>query len=641
MDAANAPGSEQGHPASGGVIEVGSSMPVVFEPNEAIRKVVVAVHGIGDQFSYATIQSVVNQFCLFYGQPAAVPLGNFHSGQPGYSLSHPYPPKPFGSLAFAEVYWAKIARQVADEKHTLEEAKQWARTIVERLRLRWHEEGKWQKERKEACRDEDFQLTQQVLDEMIQTIAVVERICFLADKAGLFTFDLKKLLDDYLGDVQIVAEFKDYRSEILKTFADLLRNLPKAFPNADIYFVAHSEGTVVTLLGLLEAFRQPDPPCWTRKVRGLMTLGSPIDKHLALWPELFGDAPPNSEAVLKKIEWRNYYDFGDPVGFKLDSIREWIGMHGWERVFNFDGEKDDIGFTRYPFPGKAHVDYWTDQGVFRHFISTVVEAVEKGEDDTSEEDRKEESVTEPPVPQPSGAAVEAQPKPRSLPGPWLISYVLPYVGIFALLFVASYVLYKAVTGAMDGSSPQSSSLIFRRSAGLAALLYGITVVARVPRLTRKTLERAVACAVAGLGALLYMWSMHDAAGTLIQDHPIPPGGVTLGLAILVALLAFVLSVNFPSWGMIPLMLIGAVAVTAMVVHYVKDTGGPIWPVVLATVAFLYLWWLAALVFDLIFIWHLYIRNSKLLDRIDVILGPYKDRARTVALHGGSSTLPAS
>src|SRR5262249_17722516 len=35
--------------------------------------------------------------------------------------------------------------------------------------------------------------------------------------------------------------------------------------------------------------------------------------------------------------------------------------------------------------------------------------------------------------------------------------------------------------------------------------------------------------------------------------------------------------------------------------------GPIWPVVLAGAAFLYLWWLAALTFDLSFVWHLYIR----------------------------------
>ena len=38
-------------------------------------------------------------------------------------------------------------------------------------------------------------------------------------------------------------------------------------------------------------------------------------------------------------------------------------------------------------------------------------------------------------------------------------------------------------------------------------------------------------------------------------------------------------------------------------------GAPIWPVFVAGVAFLYLWWLGILVFDLAFMWHRYIRRS--------------------------------
>lgn len=57
-----------------------------------------------------------------------------------------------------------------------------------------------------------------MLSEMIQTIAVLDRICYLAERAGLFTFDLRQLLDDYLGDVQIVTEFGDSRTKILDAF---------------------------------------------------------------------------------------------------------------------------------------------------------------------------------------------------------------------------------------------------------------------------------------------------------------------------------------------------------------------------------------------------------------------------------------
>ena len=37
--------------------------------------------------------------------------------------------------------------------------------------------------------------------------------------------------------------------------------------------------------------------------------------------------------------------------------------------------------------------------------------------------------------------------------------------------------------------------------------------------------------------------------------------------------------------------------------------GPIWPVLVAGAAFLYLWWIAIITFDLTFVWHLYIRHA--------------------------------
>lgn len=38
--------------------------------------------------------------------------------------------------------------------------------------------------------------------------------------------------------------------------------------------------------------------------------------------------------------------------------------------------------------------------------------------------------------------------------------------------------------------------------------------------------------------------------------------------------------------------------------------GPVMPVILAGGIFLYLWWLAAIIFDLAFIWHCYIRHDQ-------------------------------
>jgi hypothetical protein len=594
------------------------------KPNPAIEKVIVAVHGIGDQHSYATIQSVVNQFCGYYGEPAAVPLGSFHNGEPAYLIPEPFRQDKFGPLAFGEVYWAAIPREVAKEKHTLEEAKRWARTIIERVRLRW----RWNSEPGKAnCRDEDFRLTEQVLGEMIQTIAVVDRICFLADRAGLFTFDLRKLLDDYLGDVQLVAEFKEQREKILASFDHLLGRVATSFPNANIYFVSHSEGTVVTLLGLLRAFRANQPTAWTQKVRGLMTLGSPIDKHLALWPELFAGPEPAQAATPapdERIEWRNYYDFGDPIGFKLDGIREWIGDNGWASVFHFE-EGHDIGFTRYPLPGKAHVDYWTDEKVFKHFIGNVIEKVEP------KAAPKSKSA---PVP------VEAVPRPTDKLGFSSLSYALPYIGVLALFFLAAFILVKAVTGAISYVCPPDTldhggpgiltgHCLFLRVSGLAALLAGITVFARVPRLTRDLWLRGGSLLFLGACAAYYVWSVQDAPKKLVLGVEIFAGGTTLAAGLLIALLAAVISRRWPTLGLTPLMLAGAAGVVIFVIHYLlSGNQGPLWPVLLATVGSLYLWWLAALIFDLVFVWHLYIRNSRLIYRLNQVVGsPYGPRTK--------------
>ena len=42
---------------------------------------------------------------------------------------------------------------------------------------------------------------------------------------------------------------------------------------------------------------------------------------------------------------------------------------------------------------------------------------------------------------------------------------------------------------------------------------------------------------------------------------------------------------------------------------------PVWPVLIAGAAFLYLWWLAALIFDLAFVWQRYIRQGLALKRL--------------------------
>ena len=435
-----------------GSLEAGGTVAAQPGADEKVRKVIVAVHGVGDQYNFATIQAVVNQFCRFYGQPAAVPLGRFH-GEPRFSISPPFPSGTFDHLGFAEVYWARIPREVVGDAHTIEESKQWAGTLVERMRLESRLAGG-----DEEYSDADYDRIRLVVEEMIQTLAVLERLSFLAAQAGLFTFDLKKLLENYLGDVQIVAEFDTSRGTILEAFRKTMEEVSTKFKTADIYIIAHSEGTVVSLLGLLEAGRRPDPPAWLGQVRGFMTLGSPIDKHLILWPDLFGRARPTVRFDPgARIKWHNYYDRGDPIGFDLDRIRKWLALHGWDGVFDFSAD-NDFGFVRYPFPGKAHVDYWDDPDVFGHFIEHVV---------------KESPVPPRPPRQP----------PASLRLKKVLSYVVPYLMVTALIMTGVYILYRAVIGAAgaDGAMTMAGAACLVTATTLMVL--GVTIAVRVPRLS--------------------------------------------------------------------------------------------------------------------------------------------------------------
>jgi hypothetical protein len=658
---------ETGGPGGSDVI-IGTTVPSPSPQNLKASKLIVAVHGVGDQLRYSTLQAVVNQFCQYYGEPAGIPLGAFHNRQSTFSASER---KRLEGIAFAEVYWAAIPRRVTEQKYTLEEAKMWATTIIERLRARSRSGG----DANSDCRTEDFQLSAQVVHEMIESIAITERLCFVAEKAGLFTFDLRRILDDYLGDVQIVTEFKTHREKILRAFRHVLTRAHEQCPNAEIYIISHSEGTVVSFLALLEAFRSDNQPPWASQVRGFMTLGSPIDKHLFFWPELFGRAAPVF-VPRRRILWRNYYDYGDPIGFDLKAAREWLSAPPaqpspitWNQVFEFRHE-NDLGFTRYPFPGKAHVDYWRDRDVFTHFIETVVES---GDVDDAVDDSKNRLDV-----QTSGTTRE-----RRIPSKaksWATSWILPYVAILTLFFIAGFILTKSVLVATLPAGVVTNFLVAKYGVAMMLLLTGVTVAARVPRLTGSLPWRTLAWVVAIGCGVLFMLLMPLTEGnrdsTLIAGFPV--GSTRLIVASLIVLIASVLGVVRPDWGARPMIVMGAVALAGLIgyvnLHQTEDLSAtrgaaaqrlqgpvaprtpepsqppagntaqsssdnrqqageaasqdtaPVWPIAVAGAVSLYLWWLGTLMFDLVVVWHLYIRSSLINRRLREMTGAVEQKS---------------
>jgi hypothetical protein len=580
--------------------------------------VVVAVHGIGDHVKYATVQQVAAQFTRFYDHPMAIPVGNFETTDAAKGGAY-FPPG-LSWIGFAEVYWADIAHKVGENGFILEETKAWATIVAKRASQRKHTPDSIV----------DYRLVGQVVGEMVETIGTLEDLTFLADKAGVGRFNLNKILVDYVDNVQLVAEFVRYRDEILARFRDVLAAVHQNCPEAEIYVVAHSEGTAISLLGLLDALWAETTPDWLKKVRGFMTFGSPINKHLVLWPDLFsrfessGFQRYNPEPEIK---WRNYYDYGDPVGFQLNIFADWM-RENKVTAFEFEspesGKPDphhDIGFARYPLPGEAHDDYWRDNEVFDHFIQSVV--------------KQEQAVV-----------------PKSHWWIWVVSYIISYGVALALVVVAVFLLDRAMaahnsvppivsqlaaTLAPATQSPNTSSALqtslqrFGDVLGVALLLGGVTVLARLPRLVnKKQLFKwsAIATGIFLLFAVLYGFLVlpqtQSGVGTLARyilgllglgasvADPSKKSWLLIWATILIAFAGAVASACLsrwkPRWGMRPLLVWGTATVIVTILEMLElPSMNSVWPVVLAGVALLYLWWLAGLFFDLVFVWHRYIR----------------------------------
>ena len=584
-----------------------ASSPVQAPGLKPKAKILVAIHGIGDQIGYATAQAVASQVGSYYDIAAPIPLGRFYRTNVGKQpqevqpapvlMTPPDDPIEFSDIGFGEVYWAEIPRGVVRKGHILEETKKWARTVSGRLAWRAAQSGS------PIPTSELVRLTT-VLDELIETVAVLERLMFVFEKAGLLKFNLNALLTDFLGDVQIVADFESYRGEILKAFDKVMNEALSLRNNeVELYLVAHSEGTVLTFLAVLSALADPDAHPWIREVRGIMTIGSPIETHHLLWPGLWRDLRPKTSPQGRQpatIPWHNYYDYGDPIAYALDETSRWLHDTGFDQHLALT----EKGFGRSILPGKAHVDYWNDCELFSHFIKNVV--------------------------RPSTECPRPAPEPGTRWWAVAISYIVPQVLVAALVGLATFFLYRPVAVAVTNGALRPLT-VARDVTGIALLLLGVTAAARIPRLTSRWRWWCLAAALLAVSmeayalfvvensrlalgsAFIHARSLMASVGIVSAtalDAAVATRGVQATAAIL-ALISGVLATWWPRRGVLLLPVIGLAVTSGLIADLLRanHAGVPLWPVVLGALCFFYLWWLATLIFDLVFVWHRYIRHA--------------------------------
>ena len=215
----------------------------------AITRIVVSIHGMGDQLRSDTSQAVATRFARSYDVDEPVmPLGHFsiaHGSATRWSVLRTRNPR-LRQTGFAEVYWADIPRQLVQKADTLEETRKWGRSVVSRARATYRDQVP-----KGELSDGHFVQGANAIDTIIEGIGVLEWVVARAGKVLPLRHSVAEILRDHLGDVQTVTEFPQYRNLILYRFHAILNEIVAAFPGQpggkpEIYLVAHSEGSVVT-----------------------------------------------------------------------------------------------------------------------------------------------------------------------------------------------------------------------------------------------------------------------------------------------------------------------------------------------------------------------------------------------------------
>jgi hypothetical protein len=325
-----------------------------------INKILVVVHGMGEQNQLATSKEVAQQICK-----AAQHYGENHTKledcykEPevdGYAVGYRAVGSGDERLAIHEIHWANLAQD-------------YHRPSIFRFFVG---------SAFNALKAQKVPLRKRLLygAAILMTTAILWLFAKLPRVFSRFLpiIRISKLYEAFMGDVELYSRgdvddldhvfggVDHVYHHVNKRFDTALERIAESFD--DIYLLSHSLGTVLTLNRIISAaLQKPNhQPAWLSKIKLIITMGSPIDKFAALFPNVlvpsfFPIAPPPRHP----IRWYNITDYWDPVGGKLSGQSSYLFTHvPWlERRVHIEQETLIAGgTTRSKIPVLAHLSYW-------------------------------------------------------------------------------------------------------------------------------------------------------------------------------------------------------------------------------------------------------------------------------------------